>query len=404
MKCIRRVWVLTVVATMCMLCAVPWSSRGQSTDPRSLQYWASFFGSDTRIGSTIAVVDTGCDRGIDPSLDAALIDGYDAVTGQNEYSDLDPKKHGSRIAGMIVSSVGIATQGRLLIVRIAARNKDGSVVILPNGEAAVDIEAAASGIRWAVDHGALVINCSWNGPPPGVLLDSAVSYANESRVLIVGAEGNEGENRDNNPGSWEVPYPNVIRVAMANRNLTLESNSALGNWVDLAVRVEDDRVDGVLAVGSTSTNFVTQPPGTSAAAAICSAISGLLRDKLPSEEVFPRLIKTVKRASAVLPVWSGGTLDIQHALDLSQPANPPQDQVTATVRLKKMGRKLIVSGIESVSQTGPPTAFRIHVNANLLLVIGPGDDLSYQVIRGSFRPGDLFVLQSSLGGDLMVNL
>ena len=63
----------------------------------------------------------------------------------------------------------------------------------------VDVTLGAEAIRYAVDHGADVINASWGGAFSGWALDnlrSAVAYAAAHDVLVVAAAGNDAANRD----------------------------------------------------------------------------------------------------------------------------------------------------------------------------------------------------------------
>ena len=63
----------------------------------------------------------------------------------------------------------------------------------------VDVTLGAEAIRYAVDHGADVINASWGGAFAGWPLDnleSAIAYAAAHDVLVVAAAGNDAANRD----------------------------------------------------------------------------------------------------------------------------------------------------------------------------------------------------------------
>ena len=71
------------------------------------------------------------------------------------------------------------------------------VTIMPlviGSGSSVDVTLGAEAIRYAVDHGADVINASWGGASSGWALDnlrSAVAYAAAHDVLVVAAAGND---------------------------------------------------------------------------------------------------------------------------------------------------------------------------------------------------------------------
>src|SRR5438874_725113 len=56
-------------------------------------------------------------------------------------------------------------------------------------------------IRFAVDHGAWVINMSFNGRDTSPALDDAVAYATERGAILVVAAGNEGSSDPSYPGA-----------------------------------------------------------------------------------------------------------------------------------------------------------------------------------------------------------
>ena len=70
-------------------------------------------------------------------------------------------------------------------------------------------QGVADGIRWAVDHGANVINMSFvlSGPDQGVA--DSIAYAESKGVVVVAAAGNGGSDDPTYPAS----YPGVVSVA-----------------------------------------------------------------------------------------------------------------------------------------------------------------------------------------------
>ena len=151
------------------------------------QAWATGSGS----GIVIAVVDTGVDLAHEDLKDK-IVPGIDCVGGCREGSSgQDAEGHGTHVAGIAAAATsnnrgiaGTAPTARIMPVRVLDENGRGT---------AADI---SSGIRWAADHGAKVINLSLGGPAqafsgPGSTFGSALEYAWSRGVIPVVAAGNQ---------------------------------------------------------------------------------------------------------------------------------------------------------------------------------------------------------------------
>jgi subtilisin family serine protease len=131
---------------------------------------------------TIAVVDTGADLGV-PSLAGKASSGYDTETGATRISDLDG--HGTFVASLAAGVVGggdgmagFGGDAKLLAVKVA-----GTAAGLRD----VDV---ASGIVYAVNHGARIVNLSLSGARPSLVERAAIAYAVQRGALVVVAAGN----------------------------------------------------------------------------------------------------------------------------------------------------------------------------------------------------------------------
>ncbi|WP_214073689.1 S8 family serine peptidase [Mucilaginibacter sp. dw_454] len=118
--------------------------------------------------------------------------------GNNVLTNADAS-HGTGVAGLIgaIRGNGYGIDGVADNVRIM------SIKGVPNGdEYDKDISNA---IRFAVDHGARVVNMSFGKKisPHKEWVDAAFKYAADHDVLLVQAAGNDGENVDEKPS-----YPN----------------------------------------------------------------------------------------------------------------------------------------------------------------------------------------------------
>jgi len=159
--------------------------------------------------------------------------GYGNGNPQNRNPDED---HGTHVAGIIAAerSNGIGMRGVTNYARIM------SLRAVPNGDE-YDKDIALA-IRYAVDNGARIINCSFGKSfsPNAEWVYEAIKYAASKNVLIVHAAGNEGLDIDkaenpnfpndhrNNSGS-EIA-DNVIEVGSLTQNYGSEMVSSFSNY------------------------------------------------------------------------------------------------------------------------------------------------------------------------------
>jgi thermitase len=122
----------------------------------------------------------------------------------------------------------------------------------------------ASGIIWAVDHGARVINLSlaMTASPD---LEEAVDYAWSRGAVLVAAAGNKGTSEP----SYPAYYENCLAVAGTNENNTLALLSSYGDWVDVAA-------PGFNIYSELPENQYGYKTGTSAAGAHVSGVAALI--------------------------------------------------------------------------------------------------------------------------------
>ena len=166
------------------------------------QAWATSSG----IGAVVAVVDSGVDL-THPDLRANLVAGITTVgcpAGQQTCGNGDWKgtdgvgqpedAHGTHVSGIVAA----VTDNGLGVAGTAPGAKVMPVKSLEEGSGSfTDI---AAGIRWAVDHGADIVNMSLGAVPGAQALtitgieadvDEAIAYASSKGVLVVAAAGNE---------------------------------------------------------------------------------------------------------------------------------------------------------------------------------------------------------------------
>jgi subtilisin family serine protease len=198
-------------------------------DPMYPQMWGhKKIGTDaawnvaTGTGVIVAVVDTGilCTH---PDLAGRCVAGYDFAN--NDSDPTDGHSHGTHVAGTIAAAgnngqgvIGIAFGSMLMPIKSLADNGGGPY------------SAVASGIVWAVDHGAKVINMSFGGSADSNTLREAIDYAWNKGAVLVCAAGNSGSAVPMYPAA----YPNCISTAATTPQDTRTTFSNYGDAVDVA--------------------------------------------------------------------------------------------------------------------------------------------------------------------------
>jgi len=204
----------------------------------------------------VAVVDSGVQSG-HPDL-GTLTAGYDYVNGDSNPAD--DNGHGTSVAGII------AAQGNngIGIAGVCWKCEIMPVKVLDYSGSGTD-SWVASGITWAVDHGADVINMSLGGPDPSTTLQDAVDYALANGVVVVAAAGNDGVTALNYPAA----YSGVISVGAVDASNTRYPWSNYGSWV----QVDAPGCTNSTTIGSAYGSFC----GTSAATPFVAGLAGLAR-------------------------------------------------------------------------------------------------------------------------------
>ncbi|MFE1954261.1 type VII secretion-associated serine protease mycosin [Streptomyces sp. NPDC059524] len=254
-------------------------------------------------GITVAVLDTGVDAR-HPDLEGNVLTGKDLVGFGAERGDRPWARHGTAIAGVIAGHghgeddgdgvVGVAPEAKILPVRVIL--EDGDPARAKARETRGD--ALARGIRWAVDHGADVINLSLGDDSdtahPEADEDAAVQYALKKGVSVVASAGNGGEKGDHI--SYPAAYPGVITATAVDSSGTRASFSTR-RWY--------------ATVAAPGRNIVTADPdrkyysawGTSAASAFVSGAVALVRAAHPGLD--PAQIKKLLEDTAQNPPAGG---------------------------------------------------------------------------------------------------
>ncbi|MEU9128580.1 S8 family serine peptidase [Kitasatospora sp. NPDC048540] len=298
-------------------------------------------------GVVVAVIDSGVDAG-HPDLTGQVLPGYDPSGKGLNTSPADP--HGTSMASLIAGH-GHGAGGADGVVGIAP-----GVKILPiYKDDARGYDAVPEDIRWAVDHGAKVINISLGGKDGASRsLSLAVAYAVKHDVLIVAAAGNEGEARVLSPAD----SPGVLAVSAVDRGLDIWAESSFGPQIMLAAPGV-----GIVAAGACDEQKYCLGEGTSDATAYVSGAAALVRAKYPdltAGQVADRLVKsalvTPSLQGAHLPDqrFGYGILRPLEALTQQIPAGPADGPLARPVAATApAGSRTTASGSGT---TGSPAA------------------------------------------------
>ncbi|SCD60990.1 type VII secretion-associated serine protease mycosin [Streptomyces sp. BpilaLS-43] len=231
----------------------------------------------TGAGVTVAVIDSGVDA-TNPDLTGQVLKGLNLETELpgDELSDYDG--HGTGMAGLIAGTgqaaggngaFGLAPGSKVLPIRMAKATRAATQA---EAERRFN-EDLPKAIRFAVDHGAKVINISLGMTAGSEQVDESVRYALKKGALIFAAVGNSGHKA--NLVEYPAGTPGVVGVGAIGKDLQKTEESQWGAQVDLSAPGEEM----VHACGG-KTGFC-ESHGTSDASALASASAALIWSKYP---------------------------------------------------------------------------------------------------------------------------
>lgn len=313
------------------------------------------WGVEQGAGVTVAVIESGVKAALG-DLRGQVLPGYDLSGGNPRAQHEDPAPgtdkfgHGSDMAILIAGTgqgagmKGVAPRAKILPVALGRTN---------GGH--YDDPSIAQGIRWAVDHGADIVNLSLGGPGacPAVLGD-AIAYAYRHNVIVVASAADS-------PGPVESPAncPGAIAVGGVDSAFKPWVNTPTGPEVDFvapAFNLVNEELDGSLRGPD------PKAAGTSQAAALVSGTFALLRAKFPHDtarQLVTRALYNVHNGlgsgnvgKRIDDTLGYGEILPYYALTLSPPssfANPIYD---------RFARELATSSSSSPPATASPSASR----------------------------------------------
>ncbi|MGK5441456.1 S8 family serine peptidase [Micromonospora sp. URMC 105] len=301
------------------------------------QAWAT----STGAGVVIAVVDTGVDLG-HPDLASKLVPGATFVDcgstscGNGDWRGPNGKADAGDEHGTHVAGIAAAANNGVGVAGAAPGAKIMPIKVLEAGSGSfADI---AAGIRFAVDHGAKVVNLSLGALPGAQALTltglessatEAIAYAQSKGVAVIAAAGNETAPLCGTP-AWEA---GALCVAATDRNEAKAWYSNLGVKADLrAVAAPggaglvncDDDVWSTVPLGTGSAGCgqgdYDAYAGTSMATPYVSGVAALLFAQQRSlDNVYSVLMSTARTPVVGLrgvytPAYGRGIVDAQAAV------------------------------------------------------------------------------------------
>ncbi len=275
------------------LFAPPWQS---STDPylddqyalrmtNTIEAWPIEPGD---AGVMVAIIDSGIDIYHDEFTGRISVLSYNTVTDLAGLEAVaDDSGHGTMVAGIIGAIkdnskgiAGIAQNVKLMVIK--ANNP---------GEGTFQDSSIIEGIYYATDNGADIINLSLGGTYANPLTRTAIAYAVDHGVAVVGAAGNDGTDELIYPAS----FPDVISVSAVSSDRSISDYSNYGIEIDIAA-------PGTDIVTTAMDNGYASVSGTSFAAPQVSGILALLfsfDSDITIPELKTRLFATAVDAGAV---------------------------------------------------------------------------------------------------------
>jgi thermitase len=228
----------------------------------------------------IAILDTGVDLD-HPDLADKIISN---INFSNSATVDDVYGHGTHVAGiaaaMTDNAIGVAGLGYISTIM--------NVKVLSDVGAGA-YSWIASGVIWAADNGAKIINMSLGGPSTSSALEDAINYAWSKGVVVVAAAGNNGDTVPMYPAY----YTNCIAVAATDDNDAKAYWSNYGDWVDVAapgVSIYSTLKDN--SYGYMSGTSMASPCVAGLAALVFTTVSDTNGDGMLNEEVRSRIEAT----------------------------------------------------------------------------------------------------------------
>ena len=367
-----------------------WSNQGTLRSIGVPEAWTASTGASSAV---IAVIDTGVDPTSD--LGGRLMAGYDFVN--TDADPADDNGHGSDVASVIAAGgndsltmAGVCWSCRILPVKVL------------DGAGSGYMSDVASGIVWATNHGATIINLSLGSPQSDPSVSAAVTYAVNHDVVVVAAAGNDGTTNRSYPGA-DV---GVLSVAASDPSNALYSWSQRGSsWVDVAAPgcnvADGGGMPGTFCGTSSATPVVAGTVGLlrsiNSAASQTAVVNAVMSTAVPlstAGQVASGRIDAAAAATSITGSSSSST---------SVPAPPaaPVDHDAPSVSIEAEGR-LVSGAVHTRVHASDPSGIAVvtlRTGSTVLGSAGVGPDGVAVVDWDSASYGDATIVLSADAAD-----
>ncbi|MAP24629.1 MAG: hypothetical protein CMM87_03750 [Rickettsiales bacterium] len=279
----------------------------------------------------IAVIDDGFDI-THPSLSHKIVDPFNASTGAGGNVSPSYKEwHGTAVAGVAAAStiqgevVGVAPNAKIIPIKFGKGLSDREIILQ---------------FKWAHDHGADVISCSWGAAAKVFPLSPAVKEYfrflvrkshGDKGIPILFAAGNDGVQvsvkNPKGPGyiyyNGFATHPDIIAVGASDSMDKMAHYSNYGP--EVAFLAPSSGVMGITTCDvqhpggyNPQDDYTDTFGGTSSACPLAAggvALMLSLNEKLTTEEIRKTLIETTRGIKlSGKPIQATGCIDIESAL------------------------------------------------------------------------------------------
>ena len=291
-------------------------------------------------GITIAILDTGVD-GSHPDLAANMVPGYNFVDNNTDTSDVCG--HGTAVAGSAAASsnnglgvAGVAGQAKIMPIRISVRDA-------ATGTCTAYLSTIVSGITYAADRGARIVNVSFGPLAGSPSVQNAAQYLRSKGGLLFVSAGNSGVDAAIAPTSLMI----VVSATDSGDSRTSWSN--YGSVVSLAA-------PGAGIWSTSKGNIYQQWNGTSFSSPVAAGVGALVMAANPSLD--NQTVENLLYSTAVDlgstgrdPYFGYGRVNAAAAVAAAVAKRTPADTTAPAVAIGSPANGSNLSGLVAVNAT-----------------------------------------------------
>jgi hypothetical protein len=397
-----RSTLVSVASGLAAATAIPWvcgpapaqAAAGNSAAGRGVQAQEWWLGglhvrqtwpSTQGAGITVAVLGTGVDPR-HPDLTGSVTTGPDFSNSGRRQAGPFWGINGTEVAGAIAGHghgtgrtdglLGVAPMAKILSVRVSLEFNDPL-----NSTRAIARrlpDAIASGIIYAVNHGARIIDLPLDPGTAGVTGQgspaaaggspaekAAVAYALRKNVVLVAPAGDDGQGPDltDHPAA----YTGVIAVGAIARKGRLAPFSSRHSYVSLTA-------PGVSLAAAVPPDGYARISSTSTSSGIVAGVAALIRSRFPhlsAAQVGQALTDGTTAGRTSAPGTGRGTIDAAKAVGLAASINAAAEprRPAATARPSQSGQRLSTTAAHRANASDLAGSLVRYVVAGLCVLI-----------------------------------